>query len=72
MLLYVVIDTRGVNAETGDGAFDTSTVVNLWASTILAPDPQAYFDALPEETKQAMVAALSDNSIFTSLMAILD
>ena len=66
--LDVVIDTRGISGENSGGALDSSTIVNLWDSTILATDPQSYFDALPEETQEAMVSALSDNSIFRLIM----
>ncbi len=66
--LDVAIDTRGVSGENSGGTLDSSTIVNLWDSTILAPVPQSYFDALPEETREAMVSALSDNSIIRLIM----
>lgn len=68
----VVIDIGEVDSENSGVTFGTTTVIDLWISTILAPDPQAYFDALSDETKQAMVVALSDNSIFATIIHELD
>lgn len=68
----VVIDIGEVNNEDGGVILGTKTIIDLWVSTILAPDPQAYFDALSEETQQAMAVALSDNSIFATIMHELD
>lgn len=68
----VVIDVGEVNDENSGVTVDTTAIVDLWNSTILAPDPQAYFDALPEETRQEMVIALSDSSVFSQIMDAID
>jgi len=70
--LDVVIDIGEVNNEDSGVMFGTTALIDLWISTILAPDPQAYFDALSVETQQAMAVALSDNSIFATIMHELD
>lgn len=61
--LDVVIDTGYINGENSGETTDITAIVNLWISAIQASDPQAYFDALPEETQQAMASSLSDDSI---------
>ena len=66
--LDVVIDTGEVNNEDSRVKLGTTESIDLWLNTILAPDPQAYFDALPAETQQAMAIALSDKSIFETVL----
>lgn len=70
--LDVVIDTGYINGENSGGITDITAIVNIWVSAIQAPDPQAYFDALPEETQKAMASSLSDGSVSKLVTDALD
>ncbi|MFC1866094.1 hypothetical protein ACFLYB_05225 [Chloroflexota bacterium] len=70
--LDVVIDTGYINRDKSKETTDTTAIVNLWISAIQASDPQAYFDALPEETQQAMASALSNDSLSKQVTDALD
>jgi hypothetical protein len=70
--LDVIINTGEVSVEGEGVTVETAEIVELWVNAILAPDPQAYFDALSEETRRDMVGALSDNSIFALIRHALD
>ncbi|MFC1865359.1 anti-sigma factor family protein [Chloroflexota bacterium] len=61
--LDVVIDTGYINRDKSVETTDTTAIVNLWISAIQASDPQAYFDALPEETRMDMASSLYDESM---------
>ncbi|MFC1865378.1 zf-HC2 domain-containing protein [Chloroflexota bacterium] len=65
--MNVVIDTGWAGGEDSGVKLGTTEAIDLWWNAILAPDPQAYFNALPEETRQAMAVALSDDAIFMTI-----
>ncbi len=65
--LDIVIDTGWDGNKNGSAELGVTASIDLWLETAQAPDPQAYFDALPEETQQAMAVALSDNAILRTV-----
>ena len=66
--LDVVIDTGWDSNEDSSVNLGVTTAIDLWLEAILAPDPQAHFDALPEEVRLAMAISLSDDSIFITVI----